>query len=106
MFAGIYKTHVGRLGRFSVVPANIKMSTSGRKIGICWCLLGIFVSLVYGSLIEPSRVKRGIFGTVTSTVYRNVQEKIYVPASCVYVAPNLPECRNVRFLNAQLDPTS
>ncbi|KAH1002245.1 hypothetical protein HUJ04_008350 [Dendroctonus ponderosae] len=66
----------------------------------------ICVTLVQGALIEPSRVKRGIFGTVTSTVYQNVEEKIYVPASCVYVAPNLPECRNVRFLNARFDPTS
>ncbi|XP_019763516.2 uncharacterized protein LOC109539886 [Dendroctonus ponderosae] len=82
------------------------MSPSGRKLGICWCLVGILVTLVQGALIEPSRVKRGIFGTVTSTVYQNVEEKIYVPASCVYVAPNLPECRNVRFLNARFDPTS
>ncbi|XP_076271832.1 uncharacterized protein LOC143203530 isoform X1 [Rhynchophorus ferrugineus] len=49
--------------------------------------------------IEPTRVKRGIFGTITSTIYETVTEKHYVPSTCVHVEPNLPDCRNVRFLN-------
>ncbi|XP_030749305.1 uncharacterized protein LOC115877306 [Sitophilus oryzae] len=58
-------------------------------------------SLIYGNivLIEPTRLRRGILGTVTSTVFTTVTETHYVPATCLHVDPNLPDCRNVRFLN-------
>jgi len=59
-----------------------------------WCALA-----AQGVYLEPSRVKRGIWGTVTSTVYKTVEEKLYVPASCVHIAPGLPDCRHIRFMN-------
>ncbi|XP_060534758.1 uncharacterized protein LOC132707096 isoform X2 [Cylas formicarius] len=61
----------------------------------------VFLALCLGAVCSVhvgTRVRRGIFGGQTSTVYKVVEKKHYVPYSCVYVDPNLPNCRNLRFL--------
>ncbi|KAL1517478.1 hypothetical protein ABEB36_001240 [Hypothenemus hampei] len=70
----------------------------GRCVGLFFLVVAGVVT-IQGVILEPSRIKRGIFGTVTSTVYKTIEDKHYVPASCIHIAPNLPDCRNVRFIN-------
>lgn len=57
------------------------------------------VLIVQSVHISPTRAKRGIWGDVTKTVFKTIEEKHYVPASCVHIPADLPDCRNVRSMN-------
>ncbi|XP_066250547.1 uncharacterized protein [Euwallacea similis] len=66
-----------------------------------WALYWTMMVVMLGAqahFLEPTRVKRGIWGPVTSTVFKTVEQTHYVPASCVHVSPNLPQCRREKLM--------